>query len=87
MIKTYRSTEVVDAIQWTGKNASEIENIVRNRAFGSVMRRGNDLLIDTAFADIALQVGDYLIIKGQLVWTYNEEKFARCYEILNANHE
>ena len=78
-MKEYRSTEIVKAIQWSGENAGEIERLVRSEAMGSVFRQGNTLLIDTAFRDLGLQIGDYLIFKGQLVFTQDSDKFSHSY--------
>ena len=60
MIKKYRKKPVtIEAIQWTGKNLSEIDNFV----CVSIANKGTILIIHTLEGDMEASIGDY-IIKG-----------------------
>ena len=60
MIKKFRKKPVtIEAIQWTGKNLSEIDNFVG----GSIVNKGTILIIHTLEGDMEASMGDY-IIKG-----------------------
>ena len=60
MIKKYRKKPVtIEAIQWTGKNLSEIDDFVG----GSLANKGTILIIHTLEGDMEASMGDY-IIKG-----------------------
>lgn len=63
MIKKYRKKPVIiEAIQWTGKNLSEIDNFMS----GTVENKGATLVIHTLEGDMEASIGDY-IIKGVMV--------------------
>lgn len=60
MIKKFRKKPVtIEAIQWTGKNLSEIDNFVG----GSIANKGTILIIHTLEGDMEASIDDY-IIKG-----------------------
>ena len=60
MIKKFRKKPVtIEAIQWTGKNLSEIGNFVG----GSIANKSTILIIHTLEGDMEASIGDY-IIKG-----------------------
>ena len=60
MNKKYRKKPVIiEAIQWTGKNLSEIDNFMG----GLVENKGTTLVIYTLEGDMEASIGDY-IIKG-----------------------
>lgn len=60
MNKKYRKKPVIiEAIQWAGKNLSEIDNFVG----GSIANKGTILIIHTLEGDMEASIGDY-IIKG-----------------------
>ena len=60
MIKKYRKKPVIiEAIQWNGKNLSEIDNFVG----GSLKIEGSSLVIHTREGDMEASINDY-IIKG-----------------------
>ena len=60
MNKKYRKKPVIiEAIQWTGKNLSEIDNFMG----GTVENKGTTLIIHTLEGDMKANIGDY-IIKG-----------------------
>ena len=60
MNKKYRKKPVtIEAIQWTGKNLSEIDNFMG----GIVENKGTTLVIHTLEGDMEAPIGDY-IIKG-----------------------
>ena len=60
MVKKYRKKPVIiEAIQWNGKNLSEIDNFVG----GSRKTEGSILVIHTLEGDMEASINDY-IIKG-----------------------
>ena len=60
MINKYRKKPVIiEAIQWNGKNLSEIDNFIR----GTVENKGTILIINTLEGDMEASINDY-IIKG-----------------------
>ena len=60
MIKKYRKKPVIiEAIQWNGKNLTEIDNFV----CGSLKIEGSNLVIHTLEGDMEASINDY-IIKG-----------------------
>ena len=60
MIKKYRKKPVIiEAIQWNGKNLTEIDNFVG----GSLKIEGSSLVIHTLEGDMEASINDY-IIKG-----------------------
>ena len=60
MYKKYRKKPVtIEAIQWTGKNLSEIDNFVG----GSIANKDTILIIHTLEGDMYASLSDY-IIKG-----------------------
>ena len=60
MYKKYRmKTVIIEAIQWTGKNLSEIDDFMG----GTVENKGATLIIYTLEGDREASIGDY-IIKG-----------------------
>lgn len=59
MIKTYRKKPaIIEAIQWTGKNLSEIDNFM-----GGIVENKGAIVIHTLEGDMEAPIGDY-IIKG-----------------------
>ena len=60
MVKKYRKKPVIiEAIQWNGKNLSEIDNFVG----GSLKTEGSILVIHTLEGNMEASINDY-IIKG-----------------------
>lgn len=60
MVKKYRKKPVIiEAIQWNGKNLTEIDNFVG----GSLKIEGSSLVIYTLEGDMEASINDY-IIKG-----------------------
>ena len=60
MIKKYRKKSVtIEAIQWTGKNLSEINDFIGK----TVENKRTTLVIHTLEGDMEVSIGDY-IIKG-----------------------
>ena len=58
MIKKYRKkTVTIEAIQWDGKNLSEIDNFMG----GTVGSKGTTLVIHTLDGDMEASIGDYII--------------------------
>ena len=78
MIKKYRKTPVIiDAIQWTGKNLSEIDNFMG----GTVENKGATLVIHTLEGDMEASIGDYIIkgVNGEF-YPCKPNIFAKTYE-------
>ena len=78
MIKKYRKKPVIiDAIQWTGKNLSEIDNFMGK----TVENKGTTLIIHTLEGDMEASIGDY-IIKGvnREFYPCKPNIFAKTYE-------
>lgn len=60
MIKKYKKKPVIiEAVQWTGENLSEIDNFVS----GNINIKGTSLIIHTLEGDMEASINDY-IIKG-----------------------
>lgn len=60
MVTKYRKKPVIiEAIQWNGKNLTEIDNFVG----GSISIKGTSLVIHTLEGDMEASINDY-IIKG-----------------------
>ena len=60
MINKYRKKPVIiEAVQWNGKNLTEIDNFVG----GSLKIEGSSLVINTLEGDMEASINDY-IIKG-----------------------
>ena len=60
MIKKYRKKPVIiEAVQWNGKNLTEIDNFVG----GSLKIEGSNIVIHTLEGDMEASINDY-IIKG-----------------------
>lgn len=59
MAKYRKKPIIIEAIQWTGKNLSEIDNFMGR----TVENKGITLVIHTLEGDMEASIGDY-IIKG-----------------------
>ena len=78
MIKKFRKKPVtIEAIQWTGKNLSEIDNFVG----GSIANKSTILIIHTLEGDMEASMGDYIIkgINGEF-YPCKPDIFAKTYE-------
>lgn len=78
MIKEYRKKPVIiEAIQWTGKNLSGIDNFMG----GIVENKGTTLVIPTLEGDMEASIGDYIIkgINGEF-YPCKPDIFAKTYE-------
>ena len=78
MIKKYRKKPVtIEAIQWTGKNLSEIDNFVGV----SIANKGTILIIHTLEGDMEASIGDYIIkgVNGEF-YPCKPNIFAKTYE-------
>ena len=82
MIKKYMKTATVKAIQYTGKNISEIKEFVGNK----LLEGSNNALyfIDTLEGEISFCAGDYICkgIKGEF-WAVERTIFEKTYEEVN----
>ena len=58
-MKYRKKPVIIEAIQWNGKNLSEIDNFVG----GSLKTKGSSLVIHTLEGDMEASINDY-IIKG-----------------------
>lgn len=78
MIKKYKKKPVtIEAIQWTGKNLSEIDNFMG----GTVENKGATLVIYTLEGDMEASIGDYIIkgVNGEF-YPCKPDIFAKTYE-------
>lgn len=78
MIKKYRKKPVIiEAIQWTGKNLSEIDNFMG----GTVGNKGTILVINTLEGDMEASIGDYIIkgVNGEF-YPCKPDIFGKTYE-------
>lgn len=78
MNKKYRKKPVtIEAIQWTGKNLSEIDNFVGE----SIANKGTILIIHTLEGDMEASIGDYIIkgVNGEF-YPCKPSIFAKTYE-------
>ena len=78
MNKKYRKKPVViEAIQWTGKNLSEIDNFMG----GIVENKETTLVIHTLEGDMKASIGDYIIkgVNGEF-YPCKPDIFAKTYE-------
>lgn len=78
MIKKYRKKPVaIEAIQWNGKNLSEIDNFMG----GTVENKGTTLVIHTLEGDMEASIGDYIIkgVNGEF-YPCKPDIFAKTYE-------
>ena len=78
MDKKYRKKPVIiEAIQWNGKNLSEIDNFMG----GIVENKGTTLVIHTLEGDMEASIGDYIIkgVKGEF-YPCKPNIFAKTYE-------
>ena len=78
MIKKFRKKPVtIEAIQWTGKNLSEIDNFVG----GSIANKSTILIIHTLEGDMEASMGDYIIkgINGEF-YPCKPDIFAKTYD-------
>ena len=78
MNKKYRKKPVtIEAIQWTGKNLSEIDNFMG----GTVGNKGTILVINTLEGDMEASIGDYIIkgVKGEF-YPCKPDIFTETYE-------
>jgi hypothetical protein len=71
---------VIQAIQWSGENHSEILNFCKTCYFTS-HGKVKDLFIETLEGDMSASVGDYIIrgVKGEF-YACNAEIFDMTYE-------
>ena len=80
MIKKYRKKPVIiEAIRWTGKNLSEIDNFMG----GTVENKGTTLVIHTLEGDMTASVGDYIIkgVHGEF-YPCKPDIFEQTYEVV-----
>ena len=78
MIKKYRKRSVtIEAIQWTGKNLSEINDFMGE----TVENKGTTLVIHTLEGDMEVSIGDYIIkgVNGEF-YPCKPDIFAKTYE-------
>ena len=78
MIKKFRKKPVIiEAIQWNGKNLTEIDNFVG----GSIANKSTILIIHTLEGDMEASMGDYIIkgINGEF-YPCKPDIFAKTYE-------
>ena len=78
MIKKYRKKPVIiEAIQWTGKNLSEIDDFIGE----TVENKGTTLVIHTLEGDMEASIGDYIIkgVNGEF-YPCKPNIFAKTYE-------
>ena len=78
MIKKFRKKPVtIEAIQWTGKNLSEINNFVGR----SIANKSTIIIIHTLEGDMEASMGDYIIkgINGEF-YPCKPDIFAKTYE-------
>ena len=78
MIKKFRKKPVtIEAIQWTGKNLSEIDNFVGR----SIANKGTILIIHTLEGDMEASIDDYIIkgVNGEF-YPCKPDIFAKTYE-------
>ena len=78
MIKKYRKKPITtEAIQWSGKNSSEIDNFMA----GIVENKGTTLVIHTLEGDMEASIGDYIIkgVNGEF-YPCKPNIFAKTYE-------
>ena len=75
---------VIEAIQWTGKNANEIAQFTQGKLIKGVFH--NDFIIYTRGDDMRVNVGDY-IIKGLNGKYYpcKPDIFKKKYELVKDN--
>lgn len=82
MVKKYRKKPVVvEAVQWTGDNTSEIMKWVGGKAYFR-----DTLYIKTLEGDYRASVGDYIIkgVKGEF-YPCKPDIFERTYELIELN--
>lgn len=78
MYKKYRKKPVIiEAIQWTGKNLSEIDNFMG----GTIENKGTTIVIHTLEGDMEASIGDYIIkgVNGEF-YPCKPDIFAKTYE-------
>lgn len=78
MIKKYKKKPVIiEAIQWKGKNLSEIDDFMG----GTVENKGTTLIIHTLEGDMKANIGDYIIkgVNGEF-YPCKPDIFAKTYE-------
>ena len=81
MIKKYvkKPPLVVEAVQWTGDNAKEVQVFTKGHLFGR--EHSNKLLIITLEGDINVSIGDYIIkgVNGEF-YPCKPDVFKKTYE-------
>ena len=78
MYKKYRKKPVIiEAIQWNGKNLSEIDKFTKNK----VKNHESVLIIPTLEGDMEASIGDYIIkgVNGEF-YPCKPNIFAKTYE-------
>ena len=78
MVTKYRKKPVViEAIQWNGKNLTEIDNF----AGGSICIKGTSLMIHTLEGDMEASINDYIIkgVDGEF-YPCKPDIFSKTYE-------
>lgn len=78
MIKKYKKKPVIiEAVQWTGENLSEIDNFVG----GSINIKGTSLIIHTLEGDMEASINDYIIkgVNGEF-YPCKPDIFSKTYE-------
>ena len=76
-MKYRKKPVIIEAVQWNGKNLTEIDNFVG----GSISIKGTSLIIHTLEGDMEASINDY-IIKG-----INEEFYPCKPDIFDKTYE
>lgn len=85
MAKYRKKPVIIEAIQWDGKNLSEIEEFVGSRIRTSYYDDGEEfLVIQTLEGDMKATKGDYIIkgVKGEF-YPCKPDIFEQTYEEVN----
>ena len=70
---------VIEAIQWTGKNANEIAQFTQGKLIKGVFH--NDFIIYTRGDDMRVNVGDYIIKENGKYYPCKPDIFKKKYEL------
>lgn len=82
MIKTYRKTATVKAIQWKGNNYEEIKEFTNGDVYGNRLNNCRiEYYIKTLEGNMTTNIGDYICkgIEGEF-WPVKKEIFEKTYE-------
>jgi len=80
MIKKYRKKPtIVEVVQWTGKNISEVLRFgrgrIRHRKFAD-----DELYIKTARRNMIIRIGDYIVKENGKLTLYKHDIFRKNFE-------